>query len=284
MTTLVAALAAMGLLLVYDGIARPPRRRDGTRLWRSLDAVAAESGVRGLNGARLLAASAGAATGALVLAAGVTGSFVVAVAASIPAAGLPGSIARRRRDARRRRLREQWPDALATLIAGVRAGVSLPECCAGLAERGPDGIRPGAEAFASTYRATGSFAAALRALQDDLADPVADRVAAALTLAHDAGGTDLVRVLRALADFLREDTRVRREVEARWSWTVTAARVAAAAPWVVLLLMASRPEAARAYDSASGAVVIAAGAACTVLGYRLMLRAARLPEEKRALS
>lgn len=284
MTTLVAALAAMGLLLVYDGIARPPRRRERPKLWQSFDAVAAESGIRGLNGARLVAASAAAGLGTLLIAAGVTRSLVVACAAAAPAAGLPSSVVRRRRDSRRRRLREQWPDALATLIAGVRAGVSLPECCAGLAERGPDGIRPGAEAFASTYRATGSFAAALAALQDELADPVADRVGAALTLAHDAGGTDLVRVLRALADFLREDTRVRREVEARWSWTVTAARVAAAAPWVVLLLMASRPEAARAYDSPSGAAVIAAGAACTVLGYRLMLRAARLPEEKRVLS
>lgn len=283
MTTFVAALAAMGLLLVYDGIARPARRRR-PRVRRSLDALAAESGIKGLTGPRLAASSAGAGFVALVVAAGVTGSAVVALAVATPAAALPSTSARRRRDARRRRLREQWPDALATLIAGVRAGVSLPECCAGLAERGPEGIRAGAEAFASTYRATGSFRAALTSMQDELADPVADRVSAALWLAHEAGGTDLVRVLRALADFLREDTRVRREVEARWSWTVTAARVAAAAPWIVLLLMATQPEAARAYDSPAGASVIAAGAVATLLGYRLMLRAARLPEERRVLS
>lgn len=284
MTILVAALAAMGLLLVYDGIARPPQPRRRVGVWQTLDALAAESGLRGLTGGRLAAGCAGAGLGALVVAAGVTGSVVVAVAVAAPASVLPLSVARRRRDVRRRRLREQWPDALATLIAGVRAGVSLPECCAGLAERGPEGIRPGAEAFTSTYRATGSFAAALTRMQDELADPVADRVAAALRLAHDVGGTDLVRVLRALGDFLREDARVRREVEARWSWTVTAARVAAAAPWIVLLLMASRPEAARAYESPTGAAVVAAGAASTVLGYRLMLRAARLPEERRTLT
>lgn len=283
MTTLIAALAAMGLLLVYDGLARPPAPRRRPR-WESISALAAESGVRGLTGARLVSASVAGAVLALVVAAGITGSAVVALAVALPAGGMPLSVARRRRDARRRRLREQWPDGLASLIAGVRAGVSLPECCAGLAERGPDGIRPGAEAFASTYRATGSFAAALASMQDELADPVADRVAAALRLAHEAGGTDLVRVLRALADFLREDTRVRREIEARWTWTVTAARVAAAAPWAVLLLMASRPEAARAYDSPPGALVIAGGALCTLVGYRLMLRAGRLPEERRVLA
>jgi tight adherence protein B len=282
-TTLVAALAALGLLLVYDGIARPPAPRRRSR-WEAIDALAAESGVRGLTGARLLVASVAVFVLALLVAAGVTGSAVVAFAVAVPAGGMPLSVTRRRRDARRRKLREEWPDALASLIAGVRAGGSLPECCVGLSQRGPDGIRPGARAFASTYRATGSFAAALASMQDELADPVADRVAAALRLAYEAGGTDLVRVLRALADFLREDTRVRREIEARWTWTVTAARVAAAAPWAVLLLMASRPEAARAYDSPSGALVIAGGALCTVVGYRLMLRAGRLPEERRVLA
>lgn len=281
MTTLVAALAAMGLLLVFDGIARPARPPRRARLSRRLDALAAESGLRGLTGARLAALCAGAGTVGTIAAAGATGSAVVAFAAGLPLAAAPVSVARRRRELRRRRLREQWPDALAALVAGVRAGVSLPECCAALAERGPEGIRPGAAAFASTYRATGSFAAGLARLQDVLADPAADRVVAALRLAHEAGGTDLVRVLRALGDFIREDTRVRREIEARWSWTVTAARVAAAAPWVVLLLMGSRPEAARAYDSPAGALVIGGGALCTLVGYRLMLRAARLPEERR---
>jgi tight adherence protein B len=51
----------------------------------------------------------------------------------------------------------------------------------------------------------------------------------------------------------------------------------------VLLLMATRPEAARAYESPGGAVVIACGAVATLVGYRLMLLAARLPEERRVL-
>ena len=193
----------------------------------------------------------------------------------------PVAFAQSRRARRRRRFREAWPDALATLIASVRAGVSLPESCMSLLARGPAELRRGFEAFTTTYRATGSFDAGLIRLRTELADPIADRVALALGMAHDVGGTDLVRVLRTLGDFVREDLRVRKEIEARWSWTVTAARVAAAAPWIVLLMMASRPEAARAYESPTGAAVIAGGAACIFLGYRLMLRAARLPEERR---
>lgn len=281
MTTLVAALAGLGLLLAYDGLVRPAATRQ--RAPGPLASLVEESGIRGLTPGRLLLACAGAGTTGLLVAAGVTRSAVVALALAVPAAGLPLSAVRRRRAARRRRLREEWPDALASLIAGVRAGVSLPECCAALAERGPEGLGEGARAFAATYRSTGSFDAGLTRLQAELADPIADRVVTALRLANEVGGSDLVRVLRALGDFLREDLRIRKEIEARWSWTVTAARVAAAAPWIVLLLMATRPEAARAYESPGGAVVIACGAIATFAGYRLMLLAARLPEERRVL-
>jgi tight adherence protein B len=178
-------------------------------------------------------------------------------------------------------LREEWPDAIAGLIASIRAGISLPEACAGLAGRAGDGLRPGIDAFTATYRSSGSFAAALEQMRVTLSDPTADRIVVALALAHDVGGSDLVRVLRTLGDFVRDDLRVRKEIEARWSWTVTAARVAAAAPWAVLLLMSLRPEAARAYNSTSGVVIIVAGAAATIVGYRAMLRAARLPAERR---
>jgi tight adherence protein B len=280
MNIVIPALAALALVLIYNGVTVParPRRHIGTS---RVDRLAEESGVRHLTGRGLMAASLTAwlITGFVV--AGLSGSSAVALAFSLGAAWLPFTYVKSRRNRRRRAFREAWPDAIATLIAGVRTGVSLPEACLSLLDRGPEELRPGWVAFASSYRSSGSFRVALERLRDELADPIGDRVAAALTLTQEVGGTDLVRVLRTLGDFVREDIRVRKEIEARWSWTVTAARVAAGAPWVVLLLMATRPEAAIAYNSASGVVVIAVGALATVVGYRLMLRAARLPEDRR---
>ena len=103
------------------------------------------------------------------------------------------------------------------------------------------------------------------------------------SVAHRVGGRELGRVLRTLAAFLREDLAVRKEVEARQSWTVVAARVAAAAPWVVLVLVASRPQGRAAFDSFQGMVVLVAGAVATIVGYRMMLTLGRLPEEPRVL-
>jgi tight adherence protein B len=276
----VAGMGALGVLLLYDGIAGG-RRAVRTGLRTRLDLLASESGARRPSGLRLAAACAGAFAGAFVATVGLTGALVVSLVVASSAGWTPIGLARSRRARRRRAFREAWPDALATLIASVRAGISLPEACASLLTRGPEVLRPGFEAFFSNYRSTGSFAAGLARLRDELADPIADRVAMALELASQVGGTDLVRVLRTLSDFVREDLRVRREIEARWSWTVTAARVAAAAPWVVLVTMSLRPEAASAYNSPTGAAVMAGGALATFAGYRLMLRAARLPEDRR---
>jgi tight adherence protein B len=280
MNLVVPALAALALVLIYNGLTVPPGRRRRPVMGR-LDRLAQESGVRHLTGSGLLASSAIAWLLSAIVVAGISGSSVVALALALAAASLPFAIAKSRRDRRRRAFREAWPDAIATLIASVRAGVSLPESCLSLIDRGPQELRPGWLAFASSYRATGSFRVALDRLRHELADPIGDRVAATLALTQEVGGTDLVRVLRTLGDFVREDIRVRKEIEARWSWTVTAARVAAGAPWLVLLLMSTRPEAAIAYNSTSGIVVIIVGAFATVLGYRLMLRAARLPEDRR---
>ena len=161
--------------------------------------------------------------------------------------------------------------------------MSLPEALAAVGERGPASLRPAFAAFAADHRASGRTAEALDRLQERLADPVGDRVVETLRLAREVGGTDLGTVLRTLSAFLREDARTRAELEARQGWTVNAARVAVAAPWLVLRPAGPRPETARAYDTAAGAVVLGVGGLACVLAYRAMVRIGRLPVERRVL-
>jgi tight adherence protein B len=174
-----------------------------------------------------------------------------------------------------------WPDVLAHLISAVRSGRSLGEACESVGEDDRNPLHHAFSAFARTYRATGSFEEGLTRLTSELSDPIGDRVGIALAVAHDVGGGDLVRILRTSARAVRDDLRARDEIEARWAWTKTAARLSAAAPWIVLAVMSVRPEAADAYGSPQGVVVLIGGAVATVAGYRLMLRAARLPVDRR---
>jgi len=73
-------------------------------------------------------------------------------------------------------------------------------------------------------------------------------------------------------------------MEARQAWTVNGARLAVAAPWLVLLFMSFQSEVIHRYASPAGVVVLAVGAATCFVAYRLMMRIGRLPTERRILS
>jgi tight adherence protein B len=163
----------------------------------------------------------------------------------------------------------------------VRSGLALPDSIVTLAHSGPEATRAAFAAFEQQYRATGSFGLCVDSLKDRLADPVADRILETLRMAREVGGTELTSVLRALGSHLRHEAAIRSEVEARQSWVVNAARLGVAAPWVVLMLLATRPEAAIAYNSAAGVAVVTGGLIVSIIAYRLMIGLGRLPEERR---
>lgn len=259
------------------------RRRSRRRRIDRLGDEIVLAGIRGL-GPRTLVGFAGAlALVALLLVYVVTGVWTVSLCFALMALWAPFAVVRARARRRRTRLRDVWPDAVDHVHSAVRAGLALPEALVQLGERGPEELRPQFVEFTHDYRATGRFSESLDRLKDRLSDPVADRLVEALRIARDVGGTDLGRVLRALSAFLREDARARAELEARQSWTVNAARLAMAAPWAVLLLLATRGSTLQAYSTPAGAVVLAVGAAVTVAAYRLMVTIGRLPEEQRVL-
>ena len=64
---------------------------------------------------------------------------------------------------------------------------------------------------------------------------------------------------------------------------MNAARLALVAPWIVLALMSTRPEAAQAYDSAAGMVLVVVGGVVSLIAYRVMLMIAQLPQDERVL-
>ena len=212
-----------------------------------------------------------------------SGLFVVGMLAAVVGSFIPLMLARRSQHREAHRRREAWPDVIDGLVSAVRAGMSLPEAVAAVGDRGPAVVRPVFEQFAADYRATGRFGESLTRLRDELADPVADRIVEALLAARDVGGSDLGRMLRTLSDFVRQDLRLRGEAEARRSWTVNGARLAIAAPWIVLLLLSTRPDAAAAYQTPAGMVVILGCAAACTVAYALMSKIGRLPDEQRVM-
>lgn len=282
----IGLLFGLGVFCVYWSWwprTEPTRRTRRPGLRDRLRDELVQAGFESLTPGHVL--TAGLVSGTVVFLAAFATTHVLPIAACFGAmaAYAPRALVGMRARKRRSQLRDLWPDAVDNIASAVRAGLALPEALSQLAIRGPEELRPAFAAFAEDYRTTGRFHDCLTRLKDRLADPVADRLVESLRIAREVGGSDLGRVLRTLSTFLREDARTRAEMETRQGWTVNAARLAAAAPWVVLAMMSIQPGSLSAYSGAAGTAVLAVGAAVTVVAYRLMVRIGRLPEDERVL-
>jgi tight adherence protein B len=281
---LLGLLFGVGMLLCWRSGPRAPQRRTIRPGWTvRRQELLRQAGLDTLGAGQLLVMQGICALLALLVVQLLTGTLAVACCFALFAFFGPVAVVRRIRQRRRIALRELWPDAVDNLASAVRAGMSLPEGLAGLGSSGPPPLRPAFSRFAVSYRASGRFGECLDSLKRDLADPVGDRVCETLRVAREVGGTDLGTVLRTLSELLRVDARTRAELETRQGWTVSAARLAVAAPWLVLLLLGSQSATLRSYDSSGGVVLLGIGGAVCLFAYRLMLRIGRLPEEPRVL-
>jgi tight adherence protein B len=283
MAVVVGLVLGVGLFLVWAALTMPPAEQNGRRTPR-LRSQLDRAGLVSLSVGGLLAVCAICfgitLTSVQLLSRTAPVSLVFAVMAGYaPLAMVTGRARRRQRE-----LAEVWPDAVDNLASAVRAGMSLAEAVAGLGERGPEPLRPSFQAFAREYQLSGRFGECLDRLKERLADPVGDRVVEGLRVAREVGGGDLGRLLRNLSGHLRDDARTRSELEARQSWAVNGARLAVAAPWLVLLTMSFQREVINRYASTAGVVILLTGAALCLVAYRLMLRIGRLPIEQRVMS
>jgi tight adherence protein B len=285
MGALIGLMLGVGLLLIWRSGPRASRRtaRKGMDWAARRTELLRQAGIEGVSAVQLgvVQLGAAAATALVVL----LGSHTASIASAFGVFGLlaPTALVRRLRRRRMLDLRELWPEAVDNLTSAVRAGLSLPEGLTALGQRGPQQLRPAFARFGEDYRATGRFMECLDRLKEGLADPVGDRVCESVRVAREVGGSDLGTVLRTLSAFLREDARTRGELETRQSWTVNAARLAVAAPWLILLLLAGQSTTLSADDSPAGILLLAIGGSVCAVAYRLMIWIGRLPEERRVL-
>ncbi|MDN4160297.1 type II secretion system F family protein [Nocardioides abyssi] len=284
MGALVGLGVGVGLLLVWSAFALPRTPATSVRTDGPVRRLLDRAGLRSVSATSFTALCLGSGVLVAVAVQAVSATAPVALAFGAMGAYLPVAVVTGRARRRQRELAEVWPEAVDHLTSAVRAGMSLPDALAALGTRGPEPLQPAFADFALDYQVTGRFGECLDRLKERLADPVGDRVVEGLRVAREVGGGELGRLLRNLSGYLRDDLRTRSELEARQAWTVNGARLAVAAPWLVLLFMSFQSEVIRRYASPGGVVVLVVGAATCAVAYRLMMRIGRLPTEGRILS
>jgi tight adherence protein B len=283
MAPVLGVLFGTGLFLIWWSFwDQPETAKRRPRSSRLVDLLRS-AGIENVSGLGLVSTCLGLAAFVTLIFFAVTRSWPISACFGLFGGWLPMAVVRWRARKRIATLRQLWPDVVDHLRSAIRAGLSLPEALIQLGEKGPEELRHVFRDFGADYRSGGHFDPALNRLKERLADPVADRIVEALRLTREVGGSDLGRLLGTLGEFLRESARTRSELEARQSWTVNAARLAVAAPWIVMVLLATRPEAVAAYNTPVGAAVLLGGLVVSAICYSVMLRIGALPEEERVL-
>lgn len=228
----------------------------------------------------------------------VLGTFAVVVGATVSALiplpaiaplgvivglGVPVVVLTSVRDMRRRRARALWPDVIDSIRVSLRSGSTLVESVIGASGMVPNDWQSAWSEVEMDLRRGSDMAPALRRLQQRLADPVADRVVECLILAREFGGTELPAVLADLGRSVRREQSLRNEAQSRQSWVRHAATLGIVAPWVVLAMLASRPENREAYATPAGTILIVVSAGATIVAFLVMKALGTLPEPKRWL-
>ncbi|MYH40745.1 MAG: hypothetical protein F4150_03035 [Chloroflexi bacterium] len=278
-----------GVLLLFQSLASPRSGRPGG------GASGAASGAAllarrlpraGPEGAGLREFTA--ASGACALAAGaaaqlVAGWPVVTLTAAGLGAALPAWSLCQRSARRRAEVEEALGEAVETLRDAVRIGLGIEEALRALARTGPLALRPVLSQLERDIRLAG-FEEALARARERLADPLFDTLAIALLTSYRIGGRNLAQVLDGIGESLRGSVRVRREVRAAQAQNVLSARVIAALPVVlVLIIRATNPNYLTAFSQPAGQAVLGLCLLSVAVGYVAMLRQAQLPGAGRVL-
>jgi tight adherence protein B len=213
---------------------------------------------------------------------GVLGVPVAATAFGLIAAAVPIAIDSSRGHARAAALSAVWPDFLTVVRTRIAAGETLPEAFVEATRHGPPVLQRHGERVDDAVHYGEGFARALEAMQAELADPTADRVLTTLVTAHRSGGHRVGDIVSALATSVADEHRLRKAHDSALTEQRLTAAVALVAPWGLLALtLMTNPQAAQAYRTRVGAVVVAAGLLATGVGFFSARRTIRLSNAPR---
>jgi tight adherence protein B len=214
----------------------------------------------------------------------ITGIPGLGVVAGITAVAVPWAVTRARTSRRSRFVAEAWPGVIDELISTLRSGGTVTAAMSQLVGSSRGVISAGARDFMIAVSTTSDVSGSLSLARRVWASAVGDRVAETLRLAGECGGAGVMHGLVALARDVRRESSVQAEVRARAAWIRVAAVVGAVAPWIAVLVLATRPEGRQAYGTIEGTLVLLVGYGVTVFAYLLVSRIAEPAADVRVLA
>jgi tight adherence protein B len=284
-----ALLAAYGVFLVYTavvlrwtGVGIAPAALGGRRRRRRLDEFLVQAGLESVRVVEFVAVEVVLFLVAAAFGWAIWGGVLVPLVVGATAAAIPVASARGRRRARRDLAREAWPRMIEEIrLQAVSLGRSIPQALLGVGLRGPEEMRPAFAAAQREWLISTDFGRTLNVLKAQLADPTADAVCETLLIAHEVGGTDVDRRLRALIDDRVQDLQGRKDARSKQAGVRFARLFVLIVPVGMAFAGLAIGEGRAAYATAQGQLMILLAFGLMGLCWVWAGHLLKLPEEQR---
>ena len=224
-----------------------------------------------------------ALTSSLLVVLLLTSSLQISVAVSLLFTGVPFIIAKRKAERLRIERDKVWPVAIDEIVASLQAGLSISESIKNLANQGPIQLLPVFERVREGLAEGENLEDLLNFEMRYLDSASADQTLSTLLFAKQFGGKEVIGTLRMLSTFLREEIKVREEIDTRFGWVRNSAVLGAVAPWLLLGLLSTQRSTVEAFRTPAGVFILSIGVVLTALAFIWMERVSRIPARPRPL-
>jgi tight adherence protein B len=186
--------------------------------------------------------------------------------------------------ARARQVSDEWPSVLESFESAAQSGMSLLDSIRDLAESTQLLVSKDF-AFAVQLCDLGlGLDAALTQLKQRFGLSICDSTIETLRLVNDSGGAGYLSALRHQSRAIRASSSVSLQIQAKQGWVLGTAKIAVAAPWLIVVLLSGRPENVAAYSSLQGSMLLLAGLAASVVAVYLITQIGKTEEQIRVLA
>jgi tight adherence protein B len=218
------------------------------------------------------------------LAASITGISALGLCLSIGTFGFCLESLSLRARARRRALSAAWPQVIDSLQSAAFSGLPITEAFSDLAESGPAALRPSFAGAVVRFDSGVPLVEVLDWLKSDVGEHHGDKLFEVIRAATLAGGQAYLESLRAQSAQIRSDLALSGELESKQGWVAGTAKLAVAAPWLIVAMLSSRPENAAAYNQSGGVFILLIGFLVCLFAYRLIHIFGALPGRPRVFA
>ncbi len=175
-----------------------------------------------------------------------------------------------RAKSRNEELANFWPEVIESLQSAASSGITLIDSLAEIALSGPERVRLQFAGLVQRIDSGWDLDLGLDWLKKEFGESHADRLIELIRIVHVSGGQGYLVSLRNQAAQTRVDVALWGELTSKQGWVSGTAKMAIAAPWLIVAMLASRPENVGIYNSVEGVAVLGSGLIVSVLAYRLI--------------